>query len=216
MIIVVIAIIAILAAMLLPALQKVRKSGENMTCINNLKQIGLLSSLYSDGNDSYIAPAASYGNYRISWTNALMPYYKGGVTPLNEPDEDLFRCPVQQKKLQVHTLWAQEWARKAATYAMNAYTGHSSSNFEGCTWGPYGGVERWFKLTQLKRPARTYAATDTGTSTGSPLMGSHGTHSNIVWFDGHATSESGAKKFKEAPFGRSLSCTDNVWNYGLQ
>ena len=26
----------------------------------------------------------------------------------------------------------------------------------------------------------------------------------------------GAKKFKDAPFGRTLSCTDNVWNYGLQ
>ncbi len=58
---VVIAIIAILAAMLLPVLERARENARQGVCLSNLKQIGIAWLMYIDDSDGYVWPYS----YRI-------------------------------------------------------------------------------------------------------------------------------------------------------
>ena len=64
---VVIAIIAILAAILLPALNQARAKSQSMTCLNNLKQLGLHMHMYADDNGDFL-PSPECPNTPTAWT----------------------------------------------------------------------------------------------------------------------------------------------------
>src|ERR1017187_2680998 len=70
---VVIAIIGILAAMLLPALNKAREKGRCAVCVSNLHQITVAIRLYTDDHNAQLPPA-SYGSGAQNWPKILGPY----------------------------------------------------------------------------------------------------------------------------------------------
>jgi prepilin-type N-terminal cleavage/methylation domain-containing protein len=76
---VVISIIAILAGMLLPALQRAKKHAHKVTCMGNLSQMGKAATMYRDDNDNELPP----------WISNLNEIYLG-----NTPDS--YRCPEDQ------------------------------------------------------------------------------------------------------------------------
>jgi prepilin-type N-terminal cleavage/methylation domain-containing protein/prepilin-type processing-associated H-X9-DG protein len=76
---VVIAIIAVLAAMLLPALSAAKEHARRIACINNLKQLELSLTMYSYDNQGRFPPRMS-----PSWMTFLQPYYENVA---------LLKCP---------------------------------------------------------------------------------------------------------------------------
>jgi len=86
---VVIAIIAILAAMLLPALDQARQKAKQAACMNNLKQLYLILSMYWQDYDGYLIRAYignKTGDPRPTWVNALID--KGYLK-----NKEILRCP---------------------------------------------------------------------------------------------------------------------------
>src|SRR6516165_9892153 len=74
---VVIAIIAILIALLVPAVQKVREAAARLQCQNNVKQIGLAVHSYHDANHKL--PTAYVASVQLSWHVFILPYIEEGA-----------------------------------------------------------------------------------------------------------------------------------------
>lgn len=78
---VVIAIIAILASILLPALNSAREKANAARCLSRLKQVGVFATQYiNDQNGYFVAPDSRYvvgkSGEEVPWVDVIGPYFK--------------------------------------------------------------------------------------------------------------------------------------------
>jgi prepilin-type processing-associated H-X9-DG protein/prepilin-type N-terminal cleavage/methylation domain-containing protein len=141
---VVIAIIAILASMLLPALNKARETAKKIKCISNLKQLGTATILYADDYGGY-APVMATPTSSSFWPGRLSPYC-GGTETILKP---VFRCPSHIVDWRGNPLSPTiDWAHISygINYALyNIGTGPASATYGGRFYGA--------KLSRLRRPS---------------------------------------------------------------
>jgi prepilin-type N-terminal cleavage/methylation domain-containing protein/prepilin-type processing-associated H-X9-DG protein len=90
---VVISIIALLIAILLPALQAARDSARQVSCLSNLRQIGIALAAYETENDEVMPPIG--GNPDPSWNTRLRHYLNDKVqyTAGNPTPLAVLQCP---------------------------------------------------------------------------------------------------------------------------
>ena len=123
---VVIAIIAILAGMLLPALNKARERAKGIQCVGNIKQIGLSMNLYTDAY-TYYPPTCQGAPDRYIWAYVLAN--SGFITKYAQwmcPAVDVKNIPSSYNQVSAWktrmTGWPSgEWTFKYVHYGINAY-----------------------------------------------------------------------------------------------
>jgi prepilin-type N-terminal cleavage/methylation domain-containing protein len=128
---VVIAIISVLASMLLPALAKAKAKAQKIKCVNNLRQIGLATTLYaSDSQETYPGATAVPNDPRpwVVYKQLIRSYV--GLSSTNKPatNDLIFRCPSDFGFPLILGLEAPSWR--------DPFQDYSSYIFNGVTWSP--------------------------------------------------------------------------------
>ena len=89
---IVIAIIAILASMLLPALQQAREQGKSIKCTSNLKQLGLGWQIYTSDNNQWCPGPFYYDSAYSGFYSSRYSWY-GTFKDYNLISEKVTNCP---------------------------------------------------------------------------------------------------------------------------
>jgi prepilin-type N-terminal cleavage/methylation domain-containing protein/prepilin-type processing-associated H-X9-DG protein len=131
---VVIAIIAILAAILFPVFAQAREKARAISCLSNVKQIGLGTMMYvQDYDEKY--PQAWGG---LAWAAAIDPYQKAGVASDGSNwnvNKGLLHCP-------------DDSAPNSTSYAVNAFLAGI-----GGVWGTQIGFQQSATMSAIDAPA---------------------------------------------------------------
>ena len=146
---VVIAIIAILAGMLLPALNMARDKAKAISCTSNLKQFGTAVVQYADDNNGY--PPISDTNNQI-WDYLLMPYvgYPQTISVASQKTGySVFHCPAGRG----YVPW-QHRPYRSMGYGFNKYL--TDAGYAGSP------AEYLRKLCTMEKPSGLVFMTDLG------------------------------------------------------
>jgi prepilin-type N-terminal cleavage/methylation domain-containing protein/prepilin-type processing-associated H-X9-DG protein len=200
---VVIAIIGILAAMLLPALNSARERAKTISCVSNLKQIGLAIVLYADDYDDYMPQASTDDG--LGWQDRLVPYLRrmGVINNLNQfsfrRNAKVFSCP-SSKLNYIHIKDDPD----GATYGYRSYgvsvefmtsTGFSHTLYRmSCVDHPTDKA-LVFDYNDLRPTTQSGHPNDVNTVCPGPsdltgrIIPRHGRNIvNVLWMDSHAES----------------------------
>lgn len=171
---VVISLIAVLAALLLPALNRARARAEGYQSVNNTRQLLLAWILYSDDNNGRLAynlggPAGgkdpakktdlNWVNNNLTWeldsdntntatlTEASLGTYAGKVA-------SIYRCPSDRV---LHPVQRQAgWTARVRSYSMNAMVGNAGDlSADGINQNNPKYVQ-FFRLTDIPLPAEIF------------------------------------------------------------
>lgn len=211
---IVIAIIAILAAMLLPALNKAREKAKATSCTGNLKQLAVAAGMYANDYNGSLAMGTGWDTKyifgpisRLRSGSTLVPYfggemvdYYGDATRSKVPK--LAICPSGRRNGEGE--WAQydtsNGGAPNASYGINTYL---IDVWNGTTWGG----ARWHRLDQVRRPSGSFLMADSsdldylgnwGKNRGTlwqeqNIARRHGNAGNLAYADLHVGSETHAK-----------------------
>jgi len=192
---VVIAIIGILAAMLLPALNKARANAYRTQCQSNLKQIGAAIAAYLGDSDDYLPGTAWVGQYAHyqkgdngHYATLLAEYF--GLTPDSTARYNpMFVCPSWDKitpKNPPNT--------RGPVYYRNSSVKVGTTTFDPCGYPgvaatgdtPASAPSPGHKLNELPDPAGTFYLQDTDQTQLTPgAVNTAGWYSTMAPFPPH-------------------------------